>query len=56
MDHDHKEAYVTYVGYPVNTPDQDFLIERVKGEGVTELTIPVHNMVPCCSGRSTWTA
>ena len=45
LDHVHKEAYVTYGGYPVNASDQEFLIERVKGEGVTELTIPVHNMV-----------
>ena len=45
MDHVRKEAYGTYVGYPVNAPDQGFLIERVKSEGVTELTIPVYNMV-----------
>ena len=45
MDHNHKEAYGTYVGHPVNAPDQGFLIEKVKGEVVTELTIPVHNIV-----------
>ena len=40
-DYVHKKAYVIYVGYFVNASDQRFLIERVKGEGVTELTIPV---------------
>ena len=41
----HKEAYVNFVGYFVIVSDQKLLIHRIKDEGVTEMMIPVQNLV-----------
>ena len=41
----HKEVYVNFVGYFVIVSDQKFLIQRFKDEGVTEMMIPVQNLV-----------
>ena len=39
------EDYVDYVGYFAIASDQKFLVERVEDEDVTELAIPVRNLV-----------
>ena len=41
----HKEAYVNFVGSFGIVSDQKFLIHRFKDEGVTEMMIPVQNLV-----------
>ena len=41
----YKEAYVNFVGHFVIVSDQKFLIHRFKDKGVTEMMIPVQNLV-----------
>ena len=45
MKYFHEEDYGDYVGYFVIASDQKFLVERVEDEDVTELAIPVRNLV-----------
>lgn len=41
----HKEVYVKFVDYVVIVSDQKFLIQRIEDEDVTEMMIPVQNLV-----------